>query len=75
MARWVHWGRPDGVYAAKEKGGTGQAEALLCVSGFGRGRCVNLMLGHDVSAMRYPEFQHLLRRSCVWAGHSRPESF
>ena len=57
--------------SAKEKGGTGQAEALLCVSRFGRGRCVNLMLGHDASAMRYLEFEQLLRRSCVWAGHAR----
>ena len=59
------------AFSAKEKAGTGQAEAVLCVSSFGKGRCVNLMLGHDVAAMSHPEFRQLLRRSCAWAGQSR----
>lgn len=76
---WNHTKFPENshvlltAHSSKEKGGTGQAEALLCVSSFGKGRCVNLMLGHDVSAMRHLAFQHLLRRSCVWAVQS-PES-
>ncbi|NQV31362.1 MAG: ThuA domain-containing protein [Phycisphaeraceae bacterium] len=63
------------AHSSQKNGGTGQPETLLCVSSFGRGRCVNLMLGHDVSAMRYLEFQQLLSRSCAWAGHSRLEQF
>lgn len=47
--------------------GTGKAEPVLCVSQYERGRCVNLMLGHDVTAMQNPGFQRLLRRSCLWA--------
>ena len=57
--------------SVKDKAGTGQAEAMLCVSSYGKGRCVNLMLGHDVAAMTQVAFQQLLRRSCVWVGQSR----
>ena len=62
------------AFSEKEKAGTGQAESLLGVSGYGKGRCVNFMLGHDVTAMSHLAFQQLLRRSCVWAGAGRVDS-
>lgn len=55
------------AYSDKAQKGTGKAEPVLCVSQYGRGRCVNLMLGHDVRAMQTPGFAELLRRSCLWA--------
>lgn len=55
------------AHSAKAYKGTGKPEPVLCVCQYGRGRCVNLMLGHDVRAMQTPEFGDLLRRSCRWA--------
>jgi len=55
------------AHSAKEYKGTGKAEPVLGVCQYGRGRCVNLMLGHDVKAMQNPGFEALLRRSCRWA--------
>ncbi len=57
------------AYSSKEHKGTGKAEPMLCVSNYGQGRCVNLMLGHDIKAMQNPGFIKLLRRSCRWASH------
>lgn len=55
------------AHSAKAHKGSGQAEPVLCVSHYRRGRSVNLMLGHDITAMQNPGFQQLLRRSCLWA--------
>ena len=48
------------AYSAKESGGSGEFEPILTAADFGKGRCVNLMLGHDVAAMRRAAFKLLL---------------
>ncbi|MCG8698521.1 MAG: PmoA family protein, partial [Bacteroidales bacterium] len=54
-------------YSAKENKGSGREEPVLTVNTYGKGRCVNLMLGHDRAAMSHPKFATLLRRSVTWA--------
>jgi len=55
------------AYSAKEKGGTGRNEPMLLVRDFGQGRSVNILLGHDVRAMKHPSFRLLFARSAEWA--------
>jgi hypothetical protein len=42
-------------------------EPMVLVRGFGKGRSVNILLGHDAKAMATPAFRTLMRRSVVWA--------
>ncbi len=56
------------AFSMKDKGGTGKDEPVLAVNRFGKGRCVNLMLGHDGLAMKNPGFEALLSHSVEWAG-------
>lgn len=55
------------AFSSKDKNGSGKDEAVLAVNYFGKGRCVNLMLGHNVMAMKNPGFETLLSRSVEWA--------
>jgi HEAT repeat protein/type 1 glutamine amidotransferase len=54
------------AYSAKEKGGTGKYEPVLDCTHVGRGRGVNIVLGHDAAAMG-AGFKTLLLRSAEWA--------
>jgi uncharacterized protein len=54
------------AFSAKERGGTGQYEPVLVSTELGRGRGVNLVLGHDAAAMG-AGFRTLLLRSAEWA--------
>ena len=47
--------------------GTGNEEPMVMVTDFGRGRCFNLVLGHDTGAMENLGFQSLLLRGSEWA--------
>jgi len=55
------------VFSSKDKGGSGKEEPVLTVNRFGKGRCVNFMLGHDGRAMKNAGFEVLLSRSVEWA--------
>jgi HEAT repeat protein len=55
------------AFSDKEKGGSGSDEPMVIVTEFGKGRCFNLVLGHDVTAMDIPGFQMLLARGTEWA--------
>ena len=55
------------AFSAKEQGGSGQDEPVAMTTEFGRGRCFNLVLGHDVKAMENAGFQELLVRGVQWA--------
>ena len=55
------------AYSAPDRKGTGKDEPVAMVTQFGKGRCFNLVLGHDVRAMQSPGFQALLRRGAEWA--------
>jgi len=59
------------AFSSKEFGGSGKPEPILAVSEFGKGRCVNLALGHDVTAMKMGAFRTLLTRSVQWASSTR----
>ncbi len=54
------------AFSAKDKGGTGKDEPMLVCTEMGRGRGVNLLLGHDAAAMG-AGFKTLLLRSAEWA--------
>ena len=51
----------------KAKGGSGQVEPILHVRELGKGRCANLLLGHDARCMGSEGFKALLVRSAQWA--------
>lgn len=55
------------AFSAKDQGGSGQDEPVAMTTEFGRGRCFNLVLGHDVKAMQSSGFQTLLVRGVEWA--------
>ena len=54
------------AFSAKEQAGTGKYEPVLVCTELGRGRGVNLVLGHDAAAMG-AGFRTLLLRSAEWA--------
>jgi len=54
------------AFSAKEQAGTGKYEPVLVCTELGRGRGVNLVLGHDAAAMG-AGFGTLLLRSAEWA--------
>ena len=54
------------AFSAKEQAGTGKYEPVLVCTELGRGRGVNLVLGHDVAAMG-AGFRTLVLRSAEWA--------
>lgn len=62
------------AFSAADKGGTGRKEPVAFTTQFGKGRCFNLVLGHDARAMRNPGFQALLVRGVRWAGSAPPSS-
>ena len=55
------------AFSAKDKEGTGRDEPMLMVRDFGKGRSVNILLGHDVQAMKNHSFKTFLVRSTEWA--------
>ena len=54
------------AFSAKEQAGTDKYEPVVVCTEIGRGRGVNLVLGHDVAAMG-AGFKTLLLRSAEWA--------
>ena len=59
------------AYSAKSVSGTEKNEPMLIAMQYGKGRAVNLMLGHDARAMRNAGFQTLLLRGTEWAATNR----
>ena len=55
------------AFSALDQGGSGNDEPVVLVTQFGKGRCFNLVLGHDVKGMQNPGFQTLLVRGTEWA--------
>jgi len=54
--------------------GTGKDEAVIWVNQYGKGRVVNVGLGHDTTAMADPAYQSWMRRAVVWAGRGEVDS-
>ncbi len=59
------------AYSAVESGGSGREEPVAFTVEFGRGRCFNLVLGHDVAAMEHPAWRLLMLRGTQWAATGR----
>jgi type 1 glutamine amidotransferase len=74
---WHRTGIQPGVqplavaFSEKETGGSGQEEPVVLAHEFGKGRCFNLVLGHDGQAMASAGFQALLRRGTEWAASGK----
>jgi uncharacterized protein len=51
----------------KASGGSGQDEPIVMATAFGKGRGLNLVLGHDLQAMAGPGFARLMVRGTEWA--------
>lgn len=54
-------------FSSKKSGGKDTNEPILTVSQYGKGRCINFMLGHDVKMMANPGFKTVLIQSVQWA--------
>jgi type 1 glutamine amidotransferase len=55
------------AFSAPERGGTGNAEPMLVVTDFGKGRCFYTALGHETAAMWEPGFRASFLRGVEWA--------
>jgi len=55
------------AYSAAKTGGSGQSEPAAFSIQFGKGRCFNLVLGHDVAAMDHAAWRLLMLRGTQWA--------
>jgi type 1 glutamine amidotransferase len=62
------------AFSSKKSGGSDNNEPILAVSKYGKGRCVNFMLGHDVNTMANSGFKTVLVRSVLWAGGGKLQS-
>jgi type 1 glutamine amidotransferase len=56
---------------AKDPKNTGKDEPIVWVAHYGKGRVVENVLGHDVTAMQSPGFQTLLIRGVQWAARGQ----
>lgn len=74
------WNRPGTVegaevlassFSARDKEGTGEWEPAVLAGGFGKGRSLTILLGHDAEAMDNPGFRALLLRAVEWAARGR----
>ncbi|MCP4450068.1 MAG: hypothetical protein GY809_01295, partial [Planctomycetes bacterium] len=59
------------AFSSKQRGGSGQVEPVAFCSGYGRGRCFHLVLGHDVQAMDHVGWIMLMLRGTQWAATGR----
>jgi len=55
------------AYADPDKKGTGKHEPVVLTTSLGKGRGVNIVLGHDVPAMEHAGFRALMQRATEWA--------
>ena len=59
------------AFARTDISGTGKFEPMLITTQLGQGHGLNLLLGHDVPAMRNVGFRTLLLRGTEWAASGR----
>ena len=61
------------VAPAGAVGGTGEPEVAALTTELEKGRCFNLVSGHNAAAIRNPGFAHLLCNGIQWAdaAHAR----
>ena len=61
------------AFSSKASGGKDTNEPILTVSNYGKGRCVNYMLGHNSASMTNPNFKTILTRSVLWAAGNKKQ--
>jgi type 1 glutamine amidotransferase len=59
------------AWSEKQFGGISKTQPMLITTQLGKGRGVNLLLGHDVRAMSNPAFKTIMLRSTEWAATSK----
>jgi type 1 glutamine amidotransferase len=70
---WHNMAKQPGIrvlataFSDKAAGGNGQDEPVVMATALGKGRGLNLVLGHDLTAMASPGFAQLLARGTEWA--------
>jgi type 1 glutamine amidotransferase len=62
-------------FSSKKSGGKDNKEPILAVSNYGKGRCVNFMLGHDAATMTNPDFKTILAGSVRWAAQNKQSRY
>jgi type 1 glutamine amidotransferase len=55
------------AYSSMDSGGTGEMEPVMFWTTLEKGRCFNLVLGHDLQALENINWQTLLLRGTEWA--------
>lgn len=60
---------------SRDQKNQGPEEPVLLTTKRGKGRGVNLVIGHDLRSMASPEWQQLFLRSLEWAGTGNTASF
>ena len=55
------------AFSSKETKGSGKDEPVAICTQFGKGRCFNLVLGHDTKAMENVNWKMLMLRGTEWA--------
>jgi len=63
------------AFSATEMGGSGKDEPVALVTELGKGRCLNLVLGHDAAAMVSPGWRLLMLRGSEWAATGKVTIF
>ena len=59
------------AFSSPGKGGSNQNEPVALITRFGKGRCFNLVLGHDSSVMTNAAWRTLMKRGVEWAAKGK----
>jgi type 1 glutamine amidotransferase len=59
------------AFSDKTKGGTGKDEPMALVKSYGKARVFHTPMGHDLRAMRDPDFMLLTARGTEWAAKGK----
>jgi type 1 glutamine amidotransferase len=59
------------AYSSRGSRGSGRDEPVLFTVRYGRGRIVNITLGHDATAVKAEDFAAVFQRSAEWAATGR----
>ncbi len=60
----------DNIHVLAQGETDGKPQPLLFVSEYGKGKMFQTALGHDVNAMKTPEFRETLKRGAAWAART-----
>ncbi len=61
----------DNIHVLAQGVTDGKPQPLLFVSEYGNGKMFQTALGHDVNAMKTPQFRETLKRGVIWAARGK----